>query len=200
MCSDMESHSTPFDIDTLKRAFGAFPTGITIVTSLTEAGPVGFTCQAFNALSLDPPLISLSVMATSSSYPLIRACGRFGVNVLGEGQHELALRFGARGLDRWQDVEWSPGEGGSPRMVGSVASFDCELWAEHEAGDHLIVIGRVRKIHLPEEDHTRDPLVYTRSVFRHLTPPRGRSKPETNPTSNAPREAARSTDKEGAND
>lgn len=188
MSSNLEPQDNALDINTLKRAFGTFPTGVTIVTAHTEDGPVGFTCQAFNALSLEPPLISLSVMRTSSSYPLIRKRGRFAVNVLRDGQHELALKFGTRTLDRWQDVEWSADEGGSPRVGGSIASFDCELWAEHEAGDHLIVLGKVIRIHLPDGDSPADPLVYNRSTFRHLTPPRGQS------LADAARQAARAAE------
>lgn len=159
---DAVAESASFDAASLKRAFAQYPSGLTVVTASTALGPIGFTCQAFHSVSLEPPLVSFMVMNTSTTYPGIRAAGRFAVNILGEQQAGLAMQFARKG-DRFEGIDWQPGRTGSPLIAGSLASFDCELWAEHEAGDHMIVIGRVVDLRVASEDG--DPLLYFRSTF-----------------------------------
>lgn len=155
-----------FDAQALKKSFAQYPSGITVVTASTALGPVGFTCQAFHSVSLEPPLVSFMVMNTSSTYPSIRATGRFAVNILSDQQAGLAMQFAKSG-DRFADVAWERGRTGSPLLTGCLVSFDCELWAEHEAGDHMIVIGRVVELRTAVEDS--DPLVYFQSKFAGVT-------------------------------
>lgn len=151
-----------FDAQALKKAFAQYPSGITVVTTTTPLGPVGFTCQAFHSVSLEPPLVSFLVMNTSTTYPAIRAAGRFAVNILSEQQAGVAMQFAKSG-DRFAGIGWEPGRTGSPLLADCLVAFDCELEAEYEAGDHLIVIGRVVGLTGTADD--ADPLVYFRSAF-----------------------------------
>ncbi len=154
------------DEETLKRSFGEYPSGITIVTTTVMGEPVGFTCQAFHSVSIDPPLVSFLVMNTSTTYPLIRSVGRFAVNVLAAHQADTAMQFARKNADRWSGVDWAHGATGVPTLTDSLAVFECDLWAEHEAGDHTIVIGRVNELRIAQDD--AEPLVYHRSRFRGL--------------------------------
>jgi len=132
--------------------------------------PIGFTCQAFTSLSLDPPLISFAVSRASSSRPRILAAGRFCVNILAFDQRGLCARFATPGIDRFAGVDWRPSPGGSPVLDGSLACIDCTVEAEYPGGDHTIVIGHVRGL-----SHLRDaaPLVYHRGEFASCFPAAG---------------------------
>lgn len=144
-----------------------YASGVTVITSLHEEKPVGFTCQSFYSVSLEPPLVSFSVMTTSSSYPKVGDAGRFVVNVLAEDQRALSDQFARSGTDKWAGVRWSPSPGGLPAIDGVIAWVECEIWAEHLAGDHFIVIGEVRSLG-PEELSRRDPLLFYGKGYRRL--------------------------------
>jgi len=147
---------------------GQYPSGITVISGLTgERVPIGFTCQSFFSVSIDPPLVSFCVGVDSTTYPKIREIGRFTVNVLAGDQHEVANQFARRGTDKWAGIEWSTSPNGSPIIADTVMWLDCALHAEHAAGDHVIVIGRVLGMSSPEF-HSREPLLYFRGRYRHL--------------------------------
>jgi 3-hydroxy-9,10-secoandrosta-1,3,5(10)-triene-9,17-dione monooxygenase reductase component len=146
---------------------GRFPTGVAVVTAVDGDGPVGFTCQSFVSLSLDPPFISLAPAKTSTSWPRIMRAGRFCVNVLAEDQTLLAEQFSAMGVDRFEGVRWEPTKSGSPRIDDVVAWVDCELELIHDAGDHEFVIGRVLDLGVS----ARTPLIFYNSTFTRLARP-----------------------------
>jgi len=150
-------------------ALGLYASGLTIVTGIDAADePVGFTCQSFFSVSLEPPLVSLSVMRTSTSYPRLRSRKSFGIDVLAHDQAELATQFARSGADKWAGVTWSSSQFGNPRISGSLLHLDCFLAAEHEAGDHLIVIGEV--LDLETADDPGEPLVFYQGRFQRLGP------------------------------
>lgn len=153
--------------EVLKESFAQFPSGLTIVTASSPWGPIGFTCQAFYSVSLEPPLVSISVMKGTSTFPEIRKVGKFAVNVLSQGQSDVAMQFARKDGDRWNGVDWVVGDNGAPVLIESVTSFECEHWAEYEAGDHTIVLGKISAIH--NSGTSTEPLVYHRSAFRQLT-------------------------------
>ncbi|WP_159500616.1 flavin reductase family protein [Microbacterium sp. 18062] len=155
------------DARVLRDALGHYASGVTIVAAVVDGEPAGFTCQSFYSVSLDPPLVSFSVMRTSTTYPRIRPGGRFSINVLSRDQHDISSQFARSGTDKWAGVDWSPTDAGNPVIADTLMWLDCELWAEHEAGDHLIVIGRVLQ-HSPAEWHSRDPLLFFKGKYRHL--------------------------------
>jgi len=153
-----------------RTVLGNFASGVTVITALDGRAPVGFTCQAFTSLSLDPPMISFAVARDSGTRPRIRAAGRFCVNVLAFDQHGLCRRFAARGADRFQGVDWWRSPGGSPVLDGVLAWIDCAVEAEYPAGDHTIVLGNVRELAC---QRTAAPLVFHRGEFASCFPVAG---------------------------
>ncbi|HEY6625189.1 MAG: flavin reductase family protein [Acidimicrobiales bacterium] len=158
--------TTTFNTTQFKEAMSRFATGVTIVTALEEGAPVGFSCQTFVSLSLDPPLVALAPAKTSTSWPRIARAGSFCVNVLSARQSAVCMNFAVSGGDKFVGVPWHSAEtGGAPIIEGSLAWIDCELELVHDAGDHELVIGKVLDLGLGEGE----PLVYYRSGFGHLT-------------------------------
>lgn len=132
------------ETDTFKEAMGRFATGVTIVTALEEGIPVGFTCQSFVSLSLDPPLVALAPAKSSTSWPRIARAGSFCVNVLADHQAALSRTFAVAGADKFDGVAWNAAAvGGAPVIDGCLAWVDCRVELIHDAGDHELVVGRV---------------------------------------------------------
>ena len=145
MASEQVSASgvDPIDPSHYRSVLGHFATGVTIVTATTPTGPVGFTCQSFSALSLDPPLIWIAPGASSSTWPLIAEANAFTVNVLGSNHEPLARAFGQSGADKFAGVGYDLGVSGAPRLNGVLAHIDCTLQSVTKAGDHFSVVGEV---------------------------------------------------------
>ncbi|RJS47115.1 flavin reductase family protein [Nocardioides cavernaquae] len=146
---------------------GEFATGVVIVTASADGRPVGMTCQTFSSVSLDPPLVCFLPAHTSRSWPLMREAGHFCVNVLAEDQADIAGVFASKGADKFADVLWRPAESGAPILDGALAYVDCTLEAVHPAGDHDIVVGRVRAL---STLRAADPLLYHRGGFTTTRP------------------------------
>jgi flavin reductase (DIM6/NTAB) family NADH-FMN oxidoreductase RutF len=128
----------------LRRAFGSFATGVTVVTTrAVSQEPVGFTANSFSSVSLDPPLVSVCPATGMLSFPVFAAASTFAVNILAEDQQDMASVFASRGADKFAHTRWRPGTTGSPILEGVVASFDCVVHERVPAGDHVILIGRV---------------------------------------------------------
>jgi flavin reductase (DIM6/NTAB) family NADH-FMN oxidoreductase RutF len=115
---------------------------VTVVTTTSAAGPHGTTVSAFSSLSLDPPLVSVAFDRGSALLPQIQATGRFGVNILGHAQDELAAIFARRGGDRFAAADWFT-DHGLPRLADAAGWMVCELDRSIEAGDHLLLFGLV---------------------------------------------------------
>lgn len=145
---------------------GQFCSGVTVVTGIGPTSPVGFTCQSFSSLSLDPPRIVLCVSRTSTSWPAVRNGVSFCVNVLAQHQNALSERFARSGGDKFRDVLWSPSPDGAPRLADATAWIDCRLHTEYDGGDHLVVIGDVRRLEAPAEP--RQPLLYYRGRYTRI--------------------------------
>jgi flavin reductase (DIM6/NTAB) family NADH-FMN oxidoreductase RutF len=150
------------DPQRMREVLGHFASGVTVVTALTDDGPLGFTCQAFSSLSLDPPLVVFAPGRTSRTWPRLRALGRFCVNVLAEGQDALSRSFARSGVDKFAGVPWRPSTHGNPVLEDVVAWIDAELWAEYDGGDHTLVAARV--LDLAAVPHRR-PLLYHRGSY-----------------------------------
>ncbi|MCU1719658.1 flavin reductase family protein [Pseudomonas sp. 5P_3.1_Bac2] len=153
-----------------RHALGHFASGITVITSRINDEPVGFTCQSFYSVSVNPPLVSFSVMAGSASYPHIRQTGRFAVNILSAEQAHISNQFARRGTDKWQGIHCQSSPLGNPLISDSLYWLDCEIHAEYPAGDHLIVIGEVKALHLQEQS-TAQPLLYFKGQYCGLELP-----------------------------
>ena len=167
----MTSSANPAEIgdkQALRRALGAFATGVTIVTTVTrEAGePVGFTANSFTSVSLDPPLLLVCLAHTAASYDAFRAAESFAVNVLAADQQETAMRFATRGVDKFGPTPWHPGHLGAPLIEGCLARFDCAMHQRVTAGDHDILMGRV----IGFSRHEGEALLYHGGAFQRLAP------------------------------
>ena len=114
--------SAAVDPRAFRNVLGQFCTGITIITTVHEEVPVGFACQSFAALSLDPPLVLFCPTKASRSWAAIEASGRFCVNILHENQQEVSARFGSREPDKFGGIDWTPTELGSPVITGSLST------------------------------------------------------------------------------
>ena len=154
--------ATPFDAARFRQVLGHFCTGVTVVAAIVEE-PVGFTVQSFSSVSLDPPLVAVCPARTSSSWPRIRSAGVFCVNVLAEDQEALARVFATRGADKFNGVGWRPtARSGSPVLNGVLAWVDCRIEAEHDGGDHLVVLARVVDMGVESE---AGPLLFYRGGY-----------------------------------
>jgi 3-hydroxy-9,10-secoandrosta-1,3,5(10)-triene-9,17-dione monooxygenase reductase component len=150
------------DPQAMRDVLGHFASGITVVTADTAEGPIGFTCQSFSSLSLDPPLVAFAPARTSRTWPRLREIGRFCVNVLAEGQDDVSQQFARSGGDKFAGVPWTCSPHGSPVLDGVVAWIDGELWAEYDGGDHTIVVARVLDLGAHPE---RRPLLFHRGTY-----------------------------------
>lgn len=145
-----------------RRALGHFCTGVTVIASVTDGEPVGFACQSFAALSLEPPLVLFCPGKASRTWPLIEAAGRFCVNVLAHAQQDVSAVFGRAGADKFSAVSWSPAPSGAPILDGVVTWIDCTVEAVLDGGDHWIVTGRVTALGEPTADR---PLLFHRGAY-----------------------------------
>ena len=129
----------------LRRAFGTFLTGVTVITTLDEDGrPRGMTANSFTSVSLDPPLLLVCVGKGAASYSAFEGTGCFAVNLLHEEQKELSGRFASKSPDKFAGVVHDRVHTGAPVLGDCLTWFDCTVHQRVEAGDHLVLIGRVR--------------------------------------------------------
>lgn len=127
----------------LRDAFGTFMTGVTVVTTLAEGKPLGFTANSFSSVSLEPPLLLVSIAKTSSNYAAFVAAPGFAINILAEDQREISNTFARPVADRFSTVDWQAGPEGAPVLAGVSGWFDCAMHQVVDAGDHALLIGRV---------------------------------------------------------
>ncbi|SFW86688.1 flavin reductase family protein [Amycolatopsis australiensis] len=149
----------------LRSAFGSFPTGVTALCALGENGPDGMVASAFTAASLAPPLVTVCVQRTSATWPRLRRQPHLGVSILAAGQEAACRSLSARTGERFAGVAWEAAGSGAVFVTGAVSWLDCVVHDELPAGDHVIVVLRIRRL-LATRD--RLPLVFHASRFRAL--------------------------------
>ena len=153
------------DTGAFRRALGCFVTGVTIVTARGADGRAhGFTANSFTSVSLDPPLVLVCVGHETQSLEIYRQCPQFAVNVLGSSQRAISNRFATERPDRFAGVRWREGMHRLPILEGCIAALECAVWQRIEAGDHMILVGRV----LGCEDSPEPPLAFWRGSYRSL--------------------------------
>jgi flavin reductase (DIM6/NTAB) family NADH-FMN oxidoreductase RutF len=158
----------PTDARRLRDAFGAFATGVTVVTARgDDGGRVGLTANSLTSVSLDPPLLLFCPAQTASALPVLQASKRFAINVLAVDQRAIADRFGRKNVDRFAGAEWEDWDG-LPVLSGALANFACTLFADHDGGDHRVVIGAVQRLRV---NAVHDPLLYFRGAYRQVHVP-----------------------------
>ncbi|MDX0097193.1 stachydrine N-demethylase Stc3 [Sinorhizobium meliloti] len=133
-----------FDARALREAFGAFPTAVTVITASDPAGrPVGFTANSFTSVSLDPPLLLVCVAKTARDYSTMTAAEHFAINILSEAQKDVSIKFARPLEDRFAAVDWARAPNGCPIFAQVAAWFECSMHDVIEAGDHVMMVGRV---------------------------------------------------------
>lgn len=148
----------------LRRVAGRFATGVTIVTAEHEGTPCGLTVNAFLSLSLDPPLVLVSIDRAARSLRCVDGAQRFAVNVLAEGQEELARRFATKEESKFAGVRTRLGVTGLPLIEGAHAYVECRTERRIEGGDHVVFVGSVAAIALGEGR----PLLFYRGAYHAL--------------------------------
>lgn len=154
----------PTTIDRLefRKALGSFVTGVTIVTTTQADGTKrGFTANSFTSVSLDPALILVCIGKTASSFPVFSGTPHFCVSILAEDQKAASSVFASKSPDKFEQVAWREAHTGSPVIDGSAAWFDCESYQVVDAGDHIILIGKVVDFGYSEAG----PLGYCRGAY-----------------------------------
>lgn len=162
--------TSEFDSRQFRTAMGQFCTGVTIITSVDPDGaPVGFACQSFAALSLDPPLVIFCPMKQSRTWPLISDRGAFCVNVLAHRQQEVSAQFGAPGGDKFAGVDWDASPLGLPVIRHCLTWVECTVENVLDGGDHFIVVGRAQTLGEVLQDK---PLLFYRGGYLSTEHPR----------------------------
>jgi 3-hydroxy-9,10-secoandrosta-1,3,5(10)-triene-9,17-dione monooxygenase reductase component len=152
-----------FDQKVFRNLMGNFCSGIVVVTSEDSQSPIGFTAQSFVSLSLEPPLIAICPAKTSKSWERIRATEKFAVNILSAQLQDVSNNFASSKPDKFKNIAWTSSANGLPIINDTLAYIDCELEAEHDAGDHTIAVGVVRAY--AQVCETDAPLLYFRGAY-----------------------------------
>ena len=158
-------NSAQIDEKDLRRVFGCFPSGVTAVCSLDGAQPIGIAASSFTSVSINPPLVSVCISNTSTTWPRLRERPRLGLSVLAHDQESACRALAAKEQDRFVGLSWRMGQSASVLIDGAVAWLECSIHAELEAGDHSVVLLRIHDL---GADHGAEPLIFHGSRFREL--------------------------------
>lgn len=172
MACAMHDTADPVGGHAFRTAMRQLAGGVSVITVGTLGARTGFTATSVVSLSVKPAVLLVSVNASSSSWPLMREHGRFGVNVLGEHQQTVAERFsgrqGIQGEGRYARSRWHRIEE-AWLLDGATAAFACEIEESFERHGHRVVLGRVRAVRTGERDEGA--LVYWKTNYTALTIP-----------------------------
>lgn len=151
--------------DAMRHTLAGYPTGIALVTAEVDGQLVGMLANSFTSISLDPPLVSVAFARTSSTWPLLAQAGEWGISILGDHHADLVSQLSRPAAARFDGVELVRLRDDVVVVPGAVATFTVSLHAEVDAGDHLLTLLRVHRVH---RDTDRDPLVFHNSRVRQL--------------------------------
>jgi flavin reductase (DIM6/NTAB) family NADH-FMN oxidoreductase RutF len=166
----MESDMTPFaptDGAALRNAFGRFGTGVTVITTQTDEGPIGMTANSFSSVSLEPALVLWSAALRSKRHDTFTGAAQFCIHILAAEQLDVAYHFASQGHD-FSKFAWVPGPSGAPALAGTLAQFHCAAFAVHPAGDHSLIIGEV--IHASQRAAGGSGLLFNQGQFGSFSP------------------------------
>jgi flavin reductase (DIM6/NTAB) family NADH-FMN oxidoreductase RutF len=153
------------DPERLRTAFGIFPTGVVAVAAEVDGLLVGLAASSFTSVSLDPPLVSFSIARSSKTWPDLRRSRHLGVTVLADHQDAVCRQLAGPPERRFDGVPVRITDDGAVTLVGGLAAFDCTIYGEVEAGDHMVVL---LELHAVDQSDTSGPLVFHRSGFGRL--------------------------------
>jgi flavin reductase (DIM6/NTAB) family NADH-FMN oxidoreductase RutF len=153
------------DPNRLRRAYGAFPTGVVTLAALIGGTPVGLAASSFTSVSLDPPLVSVSIAHTSTTWPELGTAVHLGVSVLTSKQELICRQLAARNCDRFAGIGWRSSEDGAVFIDQAAAWLTCSRYDSLQAGDHEIIVLRVHDFGVVAE---AQPLVFHASTYKRL--------------------------------
>ncbi len=156
-----------FDQSLLRQAFGCFPSGVTAFCGLRGGLPDGMAVSSFTTVSLDPPLVSVCVANTSTTWPKLAELDRLGLSVLADEHALVARSLSAKTGDRFADVKWTSTDSGAVFLPGATLWLECAPFKRVEAGDHEIVVMQITALAMYPDV---SPIVFHRSNFRELSP------------------------------
>ena len=162
------------DPDKLRDALRFWTTGVTIVSATHDGVMHGMTANSFTSLSLEPPLVMVSLEKSTRTQELVRQSGFYAVTVLNAAQQSLSDRFAGRDTEqsnRFEGVKHFELQSGSPIVYGGLAFFDCKVESTLDAGTHTIYVGRVLEAGVSAPDGHPAPLVYFNRAYRRLSNP-----------------------------
>jgi flavin reductase (DIM6/NTAB) family NADH-FMN oxidoreductase RutF len=148
----------------LRDAFGVFPSGVVAVAAEVDGTLTGLAASSFSSVSLDPPLVSFSIAKASKTWPDLRRAPHLGITVLAEHHGAICRQLAGPVDERFTGVAVSASSDGAVTLDDGLARFDCTIYREVEAGDHLVIL-----LHLHAVEHSAgQPLVFHRSAFGRL--------------------------------
>jgi flavin reductase (DIM6/NTAB) family NADH-FMN oxidoreductase RutF len=156
----------PTETSALRRAYGAFPSGVTAVCALRDGAPVGIAASSFVSVSMDPPLVSVCVQHTSTTWPLLADRPRLGLSVLGSTHDRACRQIASKTGDRFAGVGLTATDEGAVLLHDAAAWLDCSIHEIVTAGDHDLVLLRVEALQTHDEIA---PLVFHASRFHALS-------------------------------
>jgi 4-hydroxyphenylacetate 3-hydroxylase, reductase component len=154
-----------FDTREFRNALGSFPTGVAVVTAEGIAAPLGITVNSFSSVSLDPPLVLWCLDKMSDRFGAFTSARHYVISILGAQHSEISSRLARQGQHRLDGVDTVPTSVGLPALADAIAVFECEKHAAHDAGDHVILVGRVVNFFRQEAGV---PLVFFRGKYGAL--------------------------------
>jgi flavin reductase (DIM6/NTAB) family NADH-FMN oxidoreductase RutF len=168
MTTAATAFSTNQDLDPerLREAFGIFPSGVVAVAAVVDDSRIGLAASSFTSVSIDPPLVSFSVANTSQTWPRLRRADHLGVTILADHHDEVCRQLAGTVEHRFDGLSLTSSEDGALTLDDGLARFDCTIYREVEAGDHVIVILR---LHAVEHADDSQPLVFHRSAFGSIS-------------------------------
>src|SRR5919197_3833260 len=162
------SAGEPTDPRWFRQVLGQYPTGVCVVTARQADGArAGFVVGSFTSVSLSPPLVAFFPDKASTSWPKIRTAGAFCVNILSAQQEDICRRFASRAEDKFDGIACRDATSGAPIISGVVAWIDCDLESVQDAGDHYIVLGRVREL---DVENPSLPLLFFQGGYGRFAP------------------------------
>lgn len=161
----ISSGDTAHDISRLRRLYGRYPTGVAAICALRDDRPVGIVATSFTSVSMEPPLVSICVQHTSTTWPQLSRGGHVGISVLAEGHAELSRQLAAKNTDRFAGLTWFAGDSSAIFLADAAAWLDCTISTSITAGDHDVVLMEVVSA---AEDETVSPLIFHDSRFRTM--------------------------------
>ncbi len=156
-----------FDSGEFRKVLGHYPTGVTLVTSTDGDGRIGAVMGSFGSVSLNPPLVMFMPTRDSGSWQRIEASGVFTANVLRDEHIGLCNAFFQKDVTSWDQAEWSEGVNGTPVLVDALCAVECEIESVTDAGDHVIVLGRVVAITATDDEHA-NALLFFKGGYGHF--------------------------------